>query len=157
MRILKTTGLVAVLALGATTLTSASAGAVGICKCDSKTGFENACLSICKEANEKTSFFRPAVYFGDDAKVNNDKTPLNGTSLKFLYLSHPTRAGMEALRKYLEKHRKIAEAKYKKIRRAMKRGKVSAEEFYAAEKKRDEALVNYYHGMRAYLNTPSPR
>ena len=136
---------------------SGPALAVGICKCDSKTGFENACLPICKEANEKTSFFRPAVYFGKDKKVNADKNPLNGTSMKFLYLSHPSRAGMESFRKYLEKHRKIAENEYKKIKRAYLRGHVGPEEFKQAEKVRDEALVNYYHGMRAYLTTPSPR
>ncbi len=136
---------------------SSAALAVGICKCDSKTGFETACLPICKEANEKMSFFRPAVYFGNNKKVNADKTPLNGTSMKFLYLSHPSRAGMEAFRKYLEKHRKIAETEFKKMKRAYLHGHVGPEEFVEAEKLRDEALVNYHHGMRAYLTTPSPR
>lgn len=138
-------------------VSSSTALAVGICKCDSKTGFESACLPICKEANEKMSFFRPAVYFGKDKKVNADKTPLNGTSMKFLYLSHPSRAGMESFRKYLEKHRKVAETEFKKMKRAYLHGHVGPEEFKQAEKVRDEALVNYYHGMRAYLTTPSPR
>ena len=133
------------------------AAAVGICKCDSEKGFEQACLPICKEANEKTSFFRPAVYFGDDPKVSGDKSPLNGTSMKFLYLSHPTRSGMEKFRQFLEMHRKKAESKFQKSRRAYLRGQLSAEEFHAAEKLRDEALVNYQHGMRAYLTIPSKR
>ena len=134
-----------------------TASAVGICKCDSQKGFENACLPVCKEANEKTSFFRPAVYFGDDPKVNNDKTPLNGTSLKFLYMSHPNRQGMEQFRQFLEKHRLKAETEFQKFRKAYLRGHVGPEEFIEAEKMRDEALVNYQHGMRAYLNTPTPR
>lgn len=136
---------------------SGPASAVGICKCDSKTGFETACLPICKQANEKMSFFRPAVYFGNDEKTNADMTPLNGTSMKFLFLADPSRAGMEAFRKYLEQHRKVAEVEFKKIRRAYLRGHVGPEEFVVAEKTRDEALVNYHHGMRAYLTTPSPR
>lgn len=131
--------------------------AVGICKCDSDKGFEAVCLPICKQANEKTSFFRPAVYFGNDLKVSGDKSPLNGTSLKYLYISGQTRQGMEALRKYLERHRKKAEKKFQVMRRAYLHGHVGPEEFRQAEKMRDEALVNYYHGMRIYLITPSNR
>jgi hypothetical protein len=138
-------------------LQTGSAGAVGICKCDSEKGFEQACLPICKEANEKTSFFRPAVYFGDDAKVSNDKSPLNGTSMKFLYLAHPTRTGMERFRQFLEFHRLQAEKKYKMSLRAYRLGKIPAGQFIKAEKVRDEALVNYQHGMRAYLTIPSKR
>jgi len=136
---------------------SDSAAAVGICKCDSAKGFENACLPICKQANEKTSFFRPAVYFGSDPAVNSDKTPLNGTSLKFLYMPQPTRQGMELFRQFLESNRKSVEVEYRKLRRAYLNGHVGPEEFGEAEKQRDEAVVNYQHGMRAYLNTPTPR
>ncbi|HFC04974.1 MAG TPA: hypothetical protein ENJ55_04645 [Rhizobiales bacterium] len=157
MRRLGLFGLVLTAGLWGSLGQSGSAAAVGICKCDSKTGFENACLPICKEANEKTSFFRPAVYFGNDPKVNADQTPLNGTSLKFLYLSHPTRRGMELFRRFLEDNRKKAEKEFHKMKAAYLRGHVGPEEFIEAEKLRDEAVVNYQHGMRAYLNTPSPR
>jgi len=136
---------------------SSSAIAVGICKCDSNKGFEASCLPICKQANEKTKFFRPAVYFGDDPKVSSDKTPLNGTSLKYLYMPKPTRMGMERFRQFLEQNRKAAEVEFNKMHKAYLRGHVGPEEFSQAEKQRDEALVNYQHGMRAYLNTPSPR
>ena len=138
-------------------LPSNQARAVGICKCDSQKGFENSCLAICKQANEKTSFFRPAVYFGNDRKVNADATPLNGTSMKYLYMSKPTRQGMEAFRKFLEQGRVYAEKEFKNVRRAYLRGHVGPEEFNQAAKLRDEAVVNYQHGMRAYLNTPTPR
>jgi len=134
-----------------------TAWAVGICKCDSKKGFENACLPICKAANEQTSFFRPAVYFGGDPKVNADATPLNGTSMKYLYMSKPTRQGIESFRKFLERGRKNAEKEFRKMRKAYLRGHVGPEEFNLAAKLRDEAVVNYQHGMRAYLNTPTPR
>ncbi len=145
----------AVLSIGL--ITAGTASAVGICKCDSEKGFQNACLPVCKEANEKTSFFRPAVYFGNDPTVSNDPTPLNGTSLKFLYLAHPSRQGMEQFRQFLEKHRLKAEAEFQAFRQAYLRAHVGPEEFVEAEKMRDEALVNYQHGMRAYLTTPTPR
>ena len=142
-----------VIALNATS----PAFAVGICKCDNAKGFENACLPVCKEANEKTSFFRPAVYFGNDTKVNSDKAPLNGTSMKFLYMPQPNREGMELFRRFLEGSRKKAENEYQGFRKAYLRGHVGPEEFFEAEKMRDEALVNYQHSMQTYLNTPSPR
>ena len=154
---LKMAGLALAAGLAGAVMQTGGATAIGICKCDSKTGFEPACLSICKEANEKTSFFRPAVYFGDDLKVNGDKNPLNGTSLKFLYLSKPTRAGMEAFRQYLEKHRAAAEKAFQRAKRQYKSGKLDKAGLEKAVKKRDEALVNYYHGMRAYITIPSPR
>jgi len=150
-------GITAGVVLGAQFIGVQNATAVGICKCDSDKGFETSCLAVCKEANEKTSFFRPAVYFGNDPKVNSDKTPFNGTSLKFLYMSHPTRMGMESFRQFLEQNRNSAEAEFKKIRKAYLKGHVGPEEFSEAEKMRDEAVVNYQHGMRAYLNTPTPR
>jgi len=150
-------GFATIMAAVAQMSVSNSAIAVGICKCDSDKGFATSCLPICKEANEKTSFFRPAVYFGDDPKVNSDKTPFNGTSLKFLYMSRPTRMGMESFRQFLEQNRKSAETEFKKMRKAYLKGHVGPEEFSEAEKMRDEAVVNYQHGMRAYLNTPTPR
>lgn len=135
----------------------ANVDAVGICKCDNVRGFAAVCLPICKQANERTKFFRPAVYFGNDQKVSGDPSPLNGTSLKYLYISGQTRQSMEALRQYLEKHRNRAEHEFQQIRRAYLRGNVGPEEFEQAEKRRDEALVNYHHGMRIYLTTPSNR
>jgi len=138
-------------------VTAGTASAVGICRCDSQKGFATSCLPVCKEANEKTSFFRPAVYFGDDPEVNSDQMPLNGTSLKFLYMPHASRQGMEAFRQFLEKHRLNAETEFQKFRQAYLNGHVGPEEFKQAEKIRDEALVNYQHGMRAYLTTPTPR
>ncbi len=157
MKRLSLLGLVLVAGLGSGLSQPNSAAAVGICKCDNAKGFETSCLPICKEANEKTSFFRPAVYFGDDPKVNSDQTPLNGTSMKFLYMSRPTRQGMESFRQFLENSRTKAETEYRKMKQAYLRGHVGPEEFVEAEKQRDEAVVNYQHGMRAYLNTPSPR
>ena len=138
-------------------MNSGAANAVGICKCDSPKPLPDACHALCIKANKETLFARPAVYFGTDEIVNGDKNPLNQTSLKFLYLSSPTRQGMENFRRFLEKHRKKAEAEFRAMKRAYKRGHVGPEEFVAAEKKRNQALVNYYHGMRAYLTTPSPR
>ena len=133
------------------------AAAVGICKCDSQKKLPDACHALCIKANRETNFARPAVYFGKDEIVNGDKNPLNGTSLKFLYLSSPTRQGMENFRRFLEKNRKAAEKEFRAMKKAYRHGHVGPEEFTAAEKKRNEALVNYYHGMRAYLTTPSPR
>ncbi len=150
-------GVVITIFISAGLVMAGTANAVGICKCDSKKGFQNACLPICKQANEKTSFFRPAVYFGNEPEVSNDPTPLNGTSLKFLYLAHPGRQDMEQFRQFLEKHRLKAEAAFQAFRKAYLDGHVGPEEFVGAEKLRDEALVNYQHGMRAYLTTPSPR
>lgn len=157
MRRLSLLGVAAVIGLSLELLSAGTASGVGICKCDSDKGFETACLPVCKQANEKTSFFRPAVYFGDDAIVSGDKSPLNGTSMKFLYMSTPDRAGMEQFRQFLENHRLIAETEFQNFRKAYLRGHVGPEEFVTAEKMRDEALVNYQHGMRAYLNTPTPR
>lgn len=147
------------IAFTAAMLTSpaAKAGAVGICKCDQQAGILPACKNICEEAASHSNFPRPAVYFGTDETVCNAKQPLNGTSLKFLYIPKPTRKNMEDFRQFLETNRKNSEKMFKAYKHSYKIGHVGPEEFREAEKIRDEALVNYHHGMRVYLNTPSPR
>ena len=143
---------------GAAAIAGAGAArATGICDCCSDT-YAASCKNACEKAVEQAGFCRPAIDFQSDAGQRADVNPLNGPSLKYLVINtKPGRRDMELLRRFLERNRQIAEAAFRKDLLAYKRKKLSAEDFLKSQARRDQAMVNYYHAMQAYLSTPSPR
>ncbi len=93
-----------------------------------------------------------AVDYDSTGAAAEGANPLNGTSLKDLSLGNPTRWQLELFRRFVEKGRRQAIATYKVALRHLKRGKITEAEFARSKTIYDEALVNYYHGIRAYLD-----
>lgn len=138
----------AIFSLGEATATR-PAQAIGICSCclDPQPA---ACAQACK-ASERSSGQCPAfvIYDGEGA-VGPTGNPLNAMSLAELSVGEPRRAQLEQFRKFLEKYRRKAIQDWKTAARAHKRGTLGKAEFDTAGTLYREALVGYYHGIRAY-------
>lgn len=127
------------------------AQAVGLCNC-CETSLTPACGKVCAAVSLAPGMC-PAIvdYEGTGATVP-DANPLNGMSLKDMALGDPRPGQLEDFRKFLEAGRRQAIASYKTALRKLKRHKITQAEFDQADALYKEALVNYYHGIRAYLN-----
>lgn len=125
------------------------AQAAGVCNCCSGE-VEELCKSACTETNQGSAVCRPAAWYGDADAVGGDR-PLNGFSFKGLDLSGASRQELEALRVWLEKQRRATEVRANRTLRNMKRGRASLDEFKASQSEREEAIINYQHGIQAYI------
>ena len=125
------------------------AQAAGVCNCCSGE-VEELCKSACTETNQGNAVCRPAAWYGDADAVGGDR-PLNGFSFKELDLSGAIRQELEALRVWLERQRRATEVRANRTLRNMKRGRASMDEFKASQSEREEAIINYQHGIQAYI------
>jgi hypothetical protein len=144
LRTLAAAGTLVVASLPATT-----ASAAGVCNCCSGQ-VEELCKAACEAANSTGGACRPAAWYGDADAIGGER-PLNGFSFKGLDLSGATRQELEALRRWLEVQRRATEIRARRTLRDMKRGKASPEEFKASQSVREEAIINYQHGIQAYI------
>ena len=148
MKILQGT-LVAAGALVLAALCSAPAQAAGVCNCCNGE-VEELCKAACETANGAGGACRPAAWY-DDASAIGGERPLNGFSYKGLDLSGATRQELEALREWLEAERRSTETRARRDLRAYRRGRASLEAFQASQAVREEAIINYQHGIQAYI------
>lgn len=125
------------------------AQAAGVCNCCFGE-VEELCKSACTETNQGNAVCRPAAWYGDADAVGGDR-PLNGFSFKGLDLSGASRQELEALRVWLERQRRATEVRANRTLRNMKRGRASMDEFKASQSEREEAIINYQHGIQAYI------
>jgi hypothetical protein len=129
-----------------------SSRAMGLCDCcGAGAALTPDCRSACGEAREEIPMCRPVVlYHGDVGRLPGDNALAVG-SLKFLSMGRPDRPSLERFRQWLELWRSRAEAKFQKSLARCESGKGSHAEFASAEAERDQALVNYQHGMQRYI------
>lgn len=127
------------------------AEAVGLCNC-CETSLTASCGTICAVTSLAPGMC-PAIvdYEGTGATVAG-ANPLNGMSLKDMALGDPRPGQLEEFREFLEVGRRQAIASYNGALRKLKRHKITQADFDKADALYKEALVNYYHGIRAYLN-----
>lgn len=125
------------------------AAAAGVCNCCGPS-IEEMCKGACADINVEGQACRPAPWFGDASMIGGEK-PLNGFSYKGLNLDDATRQELEAIRVWVERERRAAEDRARKVRRDVRRGRAGKDEFDAAEAERLEAVVNYQHTVQAYI------
>lgn len=123
--------------------------AAGVCNCCNGQ-VEELCKAACEAANSGGGACRPAAWYGDASAIGGER-PLNGFSYKGLDLSGATRQELEALREWLETERRATEIRARRDLRAYRRGKSSLEEFQASQAVREQAIINYQHGIQAYV------
>ena len=128
---------------------SGPASAAGVCNCCNGS-VEELCKAACEAANSAGGACRPAAWYGDANAIGGDR-PLNGFSFKGLDLSDASRQELEALRRWLEVQRRATEVRARRTERDLKRGKASLDEFKASQTVREEAIINYQHGIQAYI------
>ncbi len=128
---------------------SAFAGSVGICSCCE--GEQTAtCKPVCEAAQSDIGFCRPAVVVDGDTGTPKGANPLASPSLKYLSLSGESRMELEATRRFFERWRRIAEARFGKAQAEYLAGKSTKAAYEEALAERNAVLVNYQHGIRAY-------
>ncbi len=134
--------LAAALALG---VWSAPADAIMICDCCAASP-PAGCADGCRGRTGEGC--APVIVMKKAAR--SAQNPLNGLSLKYLDLSGLSRAELEKVRIWAEGLRRRAEREFRRTRLRILRGRAEKNAFAPAEKKRDEAIVNYQHIIRAY-------
>jgi hypothetical protein len=126
------------------------ASAIGFCDCcasDLNASCQAACAGETKTPGQCTA----VVDYAGKGATDDDRDPLTGISLKDLSLGNPTRAQLESLRRFLEAGRRRAIQDYNRAAWRLQHGRITQDAFDAVNALYKEAMVNYYHGIRAYL------
>jgi hypothetical protein len=140
----------AVLAGFAGTFGTVGARAAGLCDCCASS-LTPSCETACKPVTLAPAQCPAIVDYEGSGDTVSGKNPLNGRSLKDIMLGDPSRQQLEAFRIFLENSRRDAVWVYVKALKAFRQTKITEEELATAKALNEEALVNYYHGMNAYL------
>lgn len=127
------------------------AEATGLCNCCANS-LTQSCGKVCAAISLAPGLC-PAVvdYEGTGAAVKG-ANPLNGMSFKELAPGEPTPWQLELFRQFLESGRRKGIASYNSALHQLKRHKIDKGDFDKVNGLYDEATINYYHGIRAYLN-----
>jgi hypothetical protein len=145
------TALAVVMGFGLAAAMADRSEAMGFCSCcDSQ--LTQSCGKACAPLSLKPGMCPAIVDFDGTGPTNTSANPLNGMSLRDMTLGEPSRWQLELFRRFMEDGRRHAVASYKKSLRQFKGRRISKLEFDSAGMLYREALVNYYHGMRAYLD-----
>lgn len=142
-------GLAAVMGIGLAATADRSA-AIGLCNC-CDSNLVQSCEKVCT-TGKLTSGMCPIVVDYDGLGAGAGGNALNGMSLRDMTLGDSSRQQLEVFRRFLEKGRRDAVASYKKALNQFERHKLAKPDLESADARYREALVNYYHGMRAYLD-----
>jgi len=126
--------------------------AMGLCNC-CDSNLTPSCGKVCAATSLAPGMCPAIVDYEGTGAMAKGANPLNGMSLRDISLGESTPGRLERFRRFMEKGRRQAVRSYEKALRHVKRGKISKPEFTKAKSLYDEALVNYYHGIRAYLNS----
>ncbi len=145
-----------VTALAVTLGFSLSAGAnrtaaMGMCDCCAAS-LTPSCGKICATISLAPGMCPAIVDYNGTGAATPGANPLNGMSLKDMVLGEPTPWQLELFRRFLEAGRRQAVTTYRSVLRQHKRRQISEADLIRAKGLYQEALVNYYHGIRAYLN-----
>ena len=127
------------------------AQAMGLCNCCDST-LTQSCSKICSAISLAPGMCPAIVDYKGTGGTPKGANPLNGMSFKDLAIGEPTRWQLELFRRFLESGRRQGISSYKSALRKLKRRKISKTDFDKVNGLYQEAIINYYHGIRAYLN-----
>ncbi len=130
---------------------SGASGAVGLCDCCSK-DLNASCARVCADGPNGPGQCTATVDYKGKGANNAERNPLTGISLKEISIGDPTPPQLESFRRFLESNRRLAIRQYNRAAWRLQHSRITEENFAAAKALYREAMVNYYHGMRAYLN-----
>jgi len=125
------------------------AEAMGFCNCCNSSPTQS-CGKICASTNLTPAMCPVIVDY--ETSAAQDANPLNGLSLRDITLGEPTPWRLELFRRFVENGRRQAVRSYKKAMRDERHHRNNGADYKKADALYKEALVNYYHGIRAYLN-----
>ena len=131
-------------------LGSHSAAAMGFCSCcEAAPG--KTCAAQCAALEPTPGQCLAIVDFKGKGQTKRGVNPLNGISLKEISLGNPSGGQLEKFRRFMERQRRAAVKSQRRAIRSFERRRISEAEYQRRSALYKEALVNYYHGIRAYL------
>ena len=130
-------------------VTSAPVNAASLCNCCA-TGVAENCSTVCAPAKPDPGQCIARMNYAGEAVIADGENPLYGISLLGLDLDNAMRPELEGVRRLLEASRRGAEKDRKNSERDFRTGKIDDAALVVNTKRYEDAIVNYYLGLRAY-------
>ena len=130
-------------------LTSAPGNAASLCNCCA-TGSAESCGAACAPAKPAPGQCVAVMDYAGEAVIADGDNPLYGISLISLDLGDAARPELEGVRRLLENSRRGVEKDRKASARDFRKGKIDDATLAAHTQRYEDAIVNYYLGLRAY-------
>jgi len=130
-------------------LISAPVSAASLCICCA-TGGAESCSAVCAPVKPAPGQCIAMVDYAGEAVIADGDNPLYGISLLGLDLRDAARPELEGVRRLLEDSRRGVEKDRKASARDFRKGKIDDTALAAHSKRYEDAIVNYYLGLRAY-------
>ncbi|HUQ35959.1 MAG TPA: hypothetical protein VM144_06225 [Aestuariivirga sp.] len=130
-------------------MTSAPVNAAGLCNCCA-TGIAESCSSVCAPVKPATGQCVAKVDYAGEAVIADGDNPLYGISLLTLDLKDAVRPELEGVRRLLEDSRRGVEKDRKISALDFRKGKIDDAALAVNTKRYEDAIVNYYLGLRVY-------
>lgn len=130
-------------------LTAAPVNAASLCNCCA-TGTAENCSTVCAPAKPAPNQCVARVDYSGEAVIADGENPLYGISLLGLDLNDAVRPELERVRRLLEDSRRGVEKDRKAAARDFRKGKIDDAGLAANTQRYENAIVNYYLGLRAY-------
>ena len=130
-------------------LTSTPVNAASLCNCCA-TGVAENCSTVCAPAKPDPGQCIARMNYAGEAVIADGENPLYGISLLGLDLDDAMRPELEGVRRLLEASRRGAEKDRKNSERDFRTGKIDDAALVVNTKRYEDAIVNYYLGLRAY-------
>ena len=130
-------------------LATASANGASLCNCCVSDNSEN-CAAACSVVKSVPGQCSVVASFAGKKTISTEGNSLYGISLRNLSLVDTTRPQLEDLRKLLENLRRELEKDRKAMMRDYRKHKINEAAFKASTQLYEDAIVNYYSGLRAY-------
>jgi hypothetical protein len=130
-------------------LSSAPVNAASLCNCCA-TATAQSCSAVCAPAKPAIGQCIAIVDYTAEAVIADGDNPLYGVSLLSLDLKDAVRPELEGVRRLLEDSRRGVEKDRKASARDFRKGRINDAALAANTKRYEDAIVNYYLGLRAY-------
>jgi hypothetical protein len=141
-------------------LTAAPVNAASLCNCCA-TGVAESCSAVCAPAKPVPGQCVARVDYAGEVVIADGDNPLYGISLLGLDLKDAMRPELEGVRRLLEDSRRGVERDRKTSALDFRKGKIDDAGLAGSTKRYEDAIVNYYLGLRAYRDrlaeVPGPR
>jgi hypothetical protein len=130
-------------------LASAPVNAASLCNCCA-TGTAQNCSTVCAPVKPAPSQCVARVDYAGEAVIDDGANPLYGISLLGIEMKDALRPELEGVRRLLEDSRRGVEKDRKISARDFRNGKIDDAALAANTKRYEDAIVNYYLGLRVY-------
>jgi hypothetical protein len=126
------------------------ASAASLCNCCGD-GTLSSCTTACATISPSPGQCVATIDPSGETNIGPDQNPLYDVSLRNTRLDPSARSSVEAFRHLLETARKGAERDRRSALRAIRTHKIDDGKAQSLASRYDDAMVNYYLGVQAYL------